>query len=117
MVDSTHSYSDAHSYYCTHCRLYIYEGTPKRLAERVNNHNNLQHPFDWSNWTEGGIVLSAQYRHIGAHEHAPEAARRVLSQYTEPFGTTSRREWGDAKNVPTITDADRRLLAQGLVKW
>jgi hypothetical protein len=97
-----------HKYYCSHCRQYVFGSTPALLAREVNTHNTAIHPADYADWSAEGIMRSSWYS-------GPPVG--PLVQYTNPFGTTSRREWGDAKSAPNITDQDRAMLAQGLVKW
>ena len=93
-----------HKYFCDYCRQFIFAETPGLLAQHVNTHNTLLHPMDFANWTSSGIVLSTRYF----------AGTGPLPQYLVPYGT--------AQNTPEhldqkITEADRKFLASGLVRW
>ena len=98
---------DSHRYYCAYCRRFVFGDAPGQLAMRVNSHNSSHHPADFANWTDLGIVMSAQYM-------GPISA--PLVKYTLPFGTTSRSGVTPAK-VYDITDEDRKFLKQALVLW
>jgi hypothetical protein len=96
-----------HTYYCMHCHRYIFGETPLRLATQVNTHNTTLHPSDCANWTENGITMSAHYAGPGV---------RVKLPYTVDAARPISKEWGDAA-PPQITEADRKMLAAGRVRW
>lgn len=95
-----------HSYYCTHCHILIFGTTTERLCENLNFHNNQLHPTDFHGWASGIVVRSKHYHSDG----------QILSQYTAPYGTTSKSEWGGA-TPPIITDEDQQMLKRMRVKW
>ena len=99
-----------HRYLCPRCHSVIFGDNPTRLAANANTHAQVQHPADFSSWTPSGITKSAHYV-------SPPGQPRP--QYLLPHGTTSKSEWGDARNAPYITDEDRDILLNecGGVIW
>ena len=89
-----------HKYYCIRCDRFVYGENLVVLANAVNYHATAFHPSDFANWTADGIASSARY----------SGSAGPLPQYLVPYGTTS-------KKVPTITAADRAMLAEGHVEW
>jgi hypothetical protein len=89
-----------HKYYCTRCDRFQFGETLGALAASVNYHANAFHPSDFANWTSANIESSSQY----------SGGPGPLPQYLAVHGTTSKQE-------PSITDADRAMLAAGHVKW
>lgn len=107
-----------HKFYCTPCRVYIFGETALRLALNFNSHNAVHHPLDGANWTGPAIVRSMYYLGPGLPNLSPETNQHTLPEYTVPHGTSSKLTWGDAKNPPNITDADRKWLKdEAKVKW
>lgn len=116
---------EVHKYYCPSCNRNLYGESLKILANALNRHNELAHPADCCTWTEQGIAHSGFYTGPGfvTRSATPEEKRVAagtasgpLREYTEPYGTTSRGEWGGAK-APVLTEDDKIMLAKGLVKW
>jgi len=97
----------SHNYHCVYCRRFILGETAQALAENVNVHNATSHPADFASWTASEIVCSCNYSGTGT----------PLPQYTAPYGTTSKSEWGNAKKPPEITDEDHVMLTQAGIKW
>ena len=96
--------SVVHRFHCARCDRFIYGQTLAELATGVNYHATSTHPSDFANWTPETVIASLHYS-------SPMSA--VLPQYLVAHGTTSHR----TSLVPDITDADRRMLAEGHVKW
>jgi hypothetical protein len=89
--------AELHKYQCIRCRFEFLATTAGHLAGQVNQHILAMHPADFSNWTPGGIILSAHYS--GPKESA------ALPQYTKPYADRN------------ITDEDKKFLALVRVKW
>lgn len=96
--------SAPHKYYCSRCDRFMYGVTLAELAINVNYHATSLHPSDFSNWTVSSIVDSANYS-------VPPSS--VLPQYTEPYGTTSKR----GSVLPTLTEDDKAMLAEAKISW
>lgn len=93
----------AHRYFCVRCDRFIHSTRLADLVAQVNTHATVFHPTDFAQWAEKGIVLSSQYTYLS----------EILPQYLTPHGTTNRR----VPAVIELTDADRKMLAAGGVKW
>jgi len=78
-----------HKYYCTRCERFVYGENLGILANAVNYHATAFH-----------ITSSTQ----------DSGTPGPLPQYLAPHGTTSKR-------VPQITDEDRAMLMENLIKW
>ena len=113
MLESTHSY------YCAYCQYSLYGASTEALAAALNKHNERYHPADCTNWTATGVTLSVHYTDPAGVAWTNKVTKRdgPLPQYTEPYGTTSKREWGDAKSAPNLTAADQTLLTGMKIKW
>ena len=73
------------------------------LAERVNRHNTIHHPLDHAAWTSVGITMSQNYAGP-VKEAVPVPPTQALAQYTTSYGTS-------------LTDDDRKFLAEARIKW
>jgi hypothetical protein len=96
-----------HKYYCGSCLHFIYGATTERLASEVNHHNRVSHPMDAGVWNATTITHSKHYT-------GPE--NEALPQYTKPYGTTTKGDWGGIP-APTVTDEDHEFLESIQVKW
>jgi len=108
-------------WYCTHCQEYIEAASPDVLATRVNNHNTLKHPLDFTYWNGATIVLSAMYSgektsdaELRASAERSWEKKDALAVRPESSGSG---EWGNAKRPPNITDLEKIWLAGGGVLW
>lgn len=104
-----------YEFYCNLCKRSLFSVSVDGLAELLNQHNATHHPAAFDKWTAQTIRASVNF-FMPAEVPAAPAAPKVLPQYTQPHGTTSKGAWGGAPE-PQITDADRKMLAQGKVKW
>ena len=95
-----------HSYYCYYCRRFLEGDAPKSLAARVNAHNKQRHPMDYDGWTADNVVHSALYSGPNKAAEKPQLSMQPV-----------RADWGNAKEEPKITDADRAFLKRWNVRW
>ena len=106
-----------HQYYCTFCREYLYAASEHGLAQNLNTHNHIHHPFESVTWTAAGIVFSSHYVGPGekgvswAEDIHGDTLSKPRPEYTEPHGTTSHSL--DSK----ITESDKEMLEKLGVKW
>jgi hypothetical protein len=106
-----------HKYYCDSCKILIFGESALRLALNVNGHNSVHHPQDFAKWTGPGIVRSSRYSGPALPDLAETNPSRILPQYTQPHGVTSKWDWGTAQYAPDITPDDLLFLAEARVKW
>jgi hypothetical protein len=95
-----------HRFYCARCDRFMYGETLEALAAHTNYHATAFHPADFAAWNESNIPLSSNYG-------APPSQPLCLPEYTEPFGTTSRR----GSVLPVLTDEDKNMLAEAHIRW
>ena len=107
-------------YYCTHCQEYIFASSLELLATRLNNHNKVKHPLDFSDWTAETVAVSAMYSGPGGSTAADiraAAERNWKSAFVSRPEALGSNEWGNAKHPPDITELDKVFLKGGLVLW
>ena len=94
-----------HSFYCPICRSIVRAEDLHLLAARVNHHNTLVHPFEFSSWDAVNLV--------GSNHYLPPPGRSALIAQSKTF----QDRWGDAARAPIITADDLAMLKKANVKW